>query len=154
MGAQQFNLTNHKSVSMYVCNVFISTVKNVNVTDPNLKLRNTVHVYLNLKLRNTVHVYTMVVLELQQWKAPLVLQLLVVMVLNTTIFPRPTVPDLTFVELFAGKGVVSTALREGGGNGSSHDINISPRLDLTSTAGFLSLGVLFDQVYFFVMETN
>ena len=89
-----------------------------------------------------VQIYVMVILEMQQWKSPLVLQLLVIMVLHTSIFPRPTNLDLTFVELFAGKAAVSSALREGGGNGSSHDINISPLLDLTSTAGFLFLGFL------------
>lgn len=48
--------------------------------------------------------------------------------------------DLDFVELFAGRGEVTGALRrELGWNGSAHDLNHSPYMDLCSTTGFLIL---------------
>lgn len=95
----------------------------------------------------------MVVFEMEQWKAPRVLQLLIILMLHTSFVPKPKHLDLDFVELFAGRAAVSTALREEGTNGSSHDICISPMLDLTTTAGFLFLGLTNNISFLMVKRT-
>ena len=81
----------------------------------------------------------MVVLDMARWKCPAVLMLLVILVLsNTKITCQPA---LNFVELFAGRGEVSQALRRiNGWSGSSHDLETSGFMDMCSTSGFLHLG--------------
>ena len=52
----------------------------------------------------------------------------------------PQQVNLDYVELFAGMGCVSLGLMSGGFRGSSHDIDHSSRMDLTTVSGFLYLG--------------
>ena len=80
----------------------------------------------------------MVVPELVRWNAPPVLQILVVLLMHVPFVPKMC--DLDFVELFAGRAEVTSALRtELGWGGSAHDLEHSTYMDLCSTHGFLNL---------------
>ena len=80
----------------------------------------------------------MVVPEMARWKAPPVLQLVVVLLMHVPFVSKTC--DLQFVELFAGRGEVTGALRsELGWRGSAHDLEHSTYMDLCSTHGFLNL---------------
>ncbi|CAK9041660.1 unnamed protein product [Durusdinium trenchii] len=76
------------------------------------------------------------ILELQRWRAPWALMLLLLLLeFNSKV---PSTQNAQFVELFAGQAEVSCALRSCGLSGSTHDINIDPQyMDLCSTTGFL-----------------
>ena len=78
------------------------------------------------------------ILELQQWGAPPVLMLLILLLnFNAAIDHRQ---DVQFCEVFAGQGEVTKSLRALGLKGTCHDISYSHEyMDLTSTAGFLFL---------------
>ena len=80
------------------------------------------------------------ILELTQWRAPPVLMLLLLYIqFNTKV---PSSPSIEFVELFAGAGEASLALRQEGLSGSMHDINMAPQhMDLCQPTGFLRLGL-------------
>ncbi|CAK9097229.1 unnamed protein product [Durusdinium trenchii] len=76
------------------------------------------------------------ILELQQWGAPPVLMLLILLLnFNAAIDHRQ---DVQFCEVFAGQGEVTKSLRALGLRGTCHDISYSHEyMDLTSTVGFL-----------------
>lgn len=78
------------------------------------------------------------ILELMRWRAPPVLMLVLLLLqFNTKV---PSGPGVEFVELFAGQGEASRALRSSGLSGSMHDINLAPQLmDLCQPTGFLPL---------------
>ena len=68
----------------------------------------------------------------------------------------PQQVDVQFVETFAGQGEISKYLRELGMRGSTHELNLSPGyMDLTSTCGFLQLGLIWNNaVYIFFRLTG
>ena len=80
----------------------------------------------------------MVVPELIRCGAPAYLIILVILLGFHNDLPQQV--DLQFVELFAGTCSISLGLMANGLRGSSHDIEMSSYMDLTSTAGFLYLG--------------
>ena len=81
----------------------------------------------------------MVIVDFVRWQLPAAMQLVVIMLLHASFFQHHQSVD--FVELFCGQGQVSQALRDAGFSGSSHDIEISTKMDLCSTSGFLTLGL-------------
>ena len=85
------------------------------------------------------------VMELRRWGGPAVLMLLVILLGSNKSIPQSM--DLNFVELFAGQGCVSLAMRASGFIGSSHDINYSSYMDLCSVAGFLLLDCNFNNLF-------
>ena len=93
---------------------------------------------LPIKGRTFVFKGAHMILELQRWRAPWALMLLLLLLeFNSKV---PSTENVQFVELFAGQAEVSCALRSCGLFGSTHDINIDPQyMDLCSTTGFLHL---------------
>ena len=76
-----------------------------------------------------------------RWKCPAVLILLVILIIHN---PKVKNDRLDFVELFAGRGEVSQALRRvNGWRGSSHDLLTSGFMDMCTTTGFLHLGLVY-----------
>ena len=80
----------------------------------------------------------MVVPEMMRFGAPAYLIILVILLGFHSDLPQQV--DLQFVELFAGTCSISLGLMANGLRGSSHDIEMSRYMDLSSTAGFLYLG--------------
>ena len=87
----------------------------------------------------------MVIFDSMRWQLPAAMQLVVVMLLHASFFQ----PDQTvdFVEMFSGQGELSQALRDAGFSGSSHDTEISSKMDLTTTSGFLILGLSLESFF-------
>ena len=77
------------------------------------------------------------VMELRRYGGPAVLMLVVLLLGFNNSIPQSV--ELNFVELFAGQGCVSLAMRASGFVGTSHDIDYSKHMDLCSVAGFLFL---------------
>lgn len=74
-----------------------------------------------------------------RWQCPAALIVLVLLIVHNS--KISTAPCLDFVELFSGQGEVTSALRRvNGWSGSSHDLDTSGFMDMSSVAGFLHLG--------------
>lgn len=83
----------------------------------------------------------MVVAQLLGWKSPAVLILVMVMLGHSpTVVRTPDIPN-DFVEVFAGDAAVTLACWNRGLVGSCHDVRYTSLMDLTSTHGFLFLGL-------------
>ena len=83
----------------------------------------------------------MVVAQLLRWKSPAVLILVMVMLgQSPTVVRTPDIPN-DFVEVFAGDAAVTLACWNRGLVGSCHDVRYTSLMDLTSTHGFLFLGL-------------
>lgn len=91
----------------------------------------------------------MVVLELLRWKAPASLILAVVMLCHIPKF-QPRHVENNFVEMFAGEGAITSALRDAGLVGSSHDIQFSNLMDMCSVHGFLYRGCTLFKLWCFL----
>lgn len=74
---------------------------------------------------------------MMRFGAPPALMILVVMLAFHEKIPQNI--NLDYVELFAGMGCVSLGLMATGKKGSSHDIDLSSYMDLTTVTGFLYL---------------
>lgn len=87
------------------------------------------------------HPYTtMVVYDLLRWRAPAVLILLIVLLVqNDKLAPASNEKVNNFVEVFAGNGAISLACWHRGLIGSAHDIKYTTLMDMASVHGFALL---------------
>ena len=82
----------------------------------------------------------MVVYDLLRWRAPAVLILLIVLLVqNDKLAPASNEKVNNFVEVFAGNGAISLACWHRGLIGSAHDIKYTTLMDMSSVHGFALL---------------
>lgn len=82
----------------------------------------------------------MVVYDLLRWRAPAVLILLIVLLVqNDKLAPASNEKVNNFVEVFAGSGAISLACWQRGLIGSAHDIKYTTLMDMSSVHGFALL---------------